>query len=402
MKRYLFLLLCAALTLCLCACQKAPDATTAGTTASSAPTVTTGTTPTQPEQDASATYDAAMASVSMPLIVETEKAEDDSVIAYYTHQDVSVTLPDADVAGSITLDLLNRIDKTRSEAENVFASAKADYKAQSNWYPYSYAIAYQPMRLDQNVLSFYGTEGCFDGSPRSMHTGISITYDLTTGEPLALRGILHEENYADALCDLIIASLKSSSADTLFSDYESIVRAKFSTNVPVDSWYFSDAGLCFYFAPYEIAAYTAGTVVAEIPYEKLSGLLKDQYYPGESLVYSGALTAKPIAPDDTKSLEAYTQFAEVAIDPDEDQILITTDGSVSNIHVNYTTEEAACGITQCTVLALGGMGPTDAILLTVNEDELDVRNITVTFDSFGQTQTLQLTKESTGVLKFVK
>ena len=401
MKRYISLFLCMALVLCLCDCQKSPEATTAATTTSSEPAETTGTAPTQPQQDASAVYDAEMASVSMPMIIETEKADNDTIIAYYTHQDVSITLPDADVAAAITLDLLNRIDKTSTEAKTVFETAKTDYNGKDNWYPYSYAIAYQPMRLDENVLSFFGTEGCFDGSPRSMTTGISITYDLTTGEALALRGILHEENYADALCDLIIASLKASNADTLFSDYESIVRAKFSTNVPVESWYLSDTGLCFYFAPYEIAAYNAGTVVAEIPYEKLNGLLKDQFYPGESLVYSGALAAKRIAQDDTKSLEAYSQFAEAVIDADTDQILITTDGSISNIRVNYTVEDTACGITQSTVLALAGMGPTDAIVLTISDENLDGK-ISITFDSFGQTQTLMLTEESTGVLKFTK
>lgn len=401
MKRYISLLLCAALALCLCACQKAPDATTAGTTIPTAPTETTGTTPTNPEQDASAIYDAPMASVSMPLTIETQKAENDTTIAYYTHQDVSLTLPDADVAGAIMLDLLNRIDKTRAEAENVFTSAKADYNGQDNWYPYSYAITYQSMRLDQNVLSFFGTEGCFDGSPRSMSAGISITYDLTTGEPLSLRGILHEENYADTLCDLIIAGLKNSKSDNLFSDYESIIRAKFSTNVPVESWYFSEEGLCFYFAPYEIAAYTAGTVVSEIPYASLNGLLKDQYYPGESLEYSGALTAKQISQDDTKAMDAYSQFAEVILDPEGEQILIATDGSVSNIRVNYAIENAACGVTQSTVLTLAGMGPTDAIILTMDDDALDGR-ITITFDSFGQAQTLTLTEESDGVLKLTK
>ena len=47
------------------------------------------------------------------------------------------------------------------------------------------------------------------------------------------------------------------------------------------------------------------------------------------------------------------------------------------------------------------MGPTDAIILTMDDDALDGR-ITITFDSFGQAQTLTLTEESDGVLKLTK
>lgn len=403
MKKYISMLLCITLIICLAGCADGPSPTTAPSTesTSAATDATSASTQAQPEQDASAVYDAPMASVSMPLIVETQCDDTGKAIAYYTHQDVSIVLPDADVAEAISLDLLNRIDKTRTAAEALFDTAKLDYSNQSNWYPYSYAIAYETMRLDQNVLSFFGTEASFDGSPRSMQTGISITYDLTIGEPLTLRGILHEENYADALCDLIIDGLKSTASDSLFSDYENIIRGKFSTNVPVESWYFSDRGLCFYFAPYEIASYAAGTVISEIPYNKLSGLLKDQYFPGESLVYSGTLTAKRISPDDTNALEKYTQFAEITVNPDAEQILITTDGSASNIKLRYSTNMNACGITECTILSLPGMGPTDAILLTVDAEHLDGK-IIVSFESQGETQTLELTQEKLGVLKFAK
>lgn len=402
MIKYTSLFLCFAMTLCLWGCSKTPAPTTApSTTPSSASSTEASTLPTQTGADASTVYDAHMASVSMPLIVETEKTEGDSIIAYYTHQDASIILPDADVAEQINLDLLNKIDKSRPAAEAVLEAAKADYKKQENWYPYSYAITYQPMRLDQNVLSFFGTESSFDGSPRSLQTGISITYDLTTGDPLSLRSILQEENYADVLCSLIIEGLKNAAIDSLFADYENIVHTKFSTNVPVDSWYFTNEGLCFYFSPYEIAAYAAGTVVAEIPYEKLSGLLKDQYFPGESLSYSGALLAQVLSDNDAAALEKFTQFAEVTVDPDAEQILISTNGSVSNIHMQYKSEDGACGVSQCTILTLAGMGPTDAILLTIDEAKLDGR-ISITFDSYGQTQILTLTKATDDSLSLAK
>jgi len=400
MKRSICLILCLCMLLCLLGCSQFPAPTnTPITAATTVPETTTATqlVQTEQEQEASAVYDAPMASVALPLTVETEK-NDGKTIAYYTHQDISVTLPDADVAQAVTLDLLNRIDQTRDAAETLFETARSDYSGQDSWYPYSYAITYTPMRFDQNVLSLFGTEISFNGSPRSVHNAISANYDLTTGEPLTLRGILHEENFADALCDLILNGL-TTDKDTLFSDYESIIRDKFFTNVPVDSWYFSDTGLCFYFAPYEIAAYSAGTVVSEIPYELLSGLLKDTYFPAEKLTYSGTILAQTVT--DTAVLDAYAQFAEVTLGDGEQKLLITTDGSVSNVYLHYATGNAESGVTDAVILTLPGMGPKDAILAELSAD-FPLENLSISFNSYGQAQTLKLVRNADGTLTFSK
>lgn len=399
MKRFLCMILSACLLLCLFGCSLSPASEQATpSTQQTAPSETTAPPATQPtsQPDASAVYEAPMAAVSLPLIVENHQSESGDEIAYYTHQDISITLPDADVAQAVTLDLLNRIDKTRASADAVFDSADADFSGQDSWYPYSYAITYQPMRLDENVLSLFGTETAFDGSPRSVHNTISVTYDLTTGEPLTLKTILHEENYADAMCELILEGLKSS-ADILFADYESTVKGKFSTNVPVSSWYFSNEGLCFYFAPYEIAPYSAGTIVSQIPYDRLSGLMKDAYFPGEQLMYSGAVLAEKL----DAIPEAYTQFAEATLAGGGEKLLITTDGSISNVRLTLSAIAPETGVNEAVVLALAGMGPTDAILLNLDLDNA-LNNLTITFDSYGQTQTLQLKESENHTLIFSK
>lgn len=399
MKRFI----CAMLVLCLLyailGCSQTPDptendpiATPAATEATPVPSETAS-----QQIGASAVYEAPMASAALPLIVEAQNDDANTPIAYYTHQDVSITLPDADVAQAVTLDLLNRIDKTRIAANAVLEAAKEDYSGQAGWYPYSYAITYQPMRLDENVLSLFGTETSFDGSPMSIHNAISVSYDLTTGEALNLRTILHEENYADALCDMILEGLKPS-AESLFADYESIVRGKFSTNVTVSSWYFSSTGLCFYFAPYEIAPYSAGTIISEVPYDRLSGLLNDIYFPSEQLIYSGAVLAEKL---NGTIPEIYTQFAEVKLDAGGDKLLITTDGSVSNVQLKLNTNTPETGVADVAVLTLAGLGPTDAILL-----DADIASLTdllsITFDSYGERQTLYLKENADGSLIFTK
>lgn len=397
MKTIITLVLCISI-ITLAACVKAPNEGDAV-----APTTTT----TQPDPSGEISdnppigvYDSTMSAVSLPLITEVTYSEDKKPIAYYTHQDVLLSLPDADVAGKITLELLNRIDQTRPAAEKMMKTAKSDYEGQSNWYPYSYAITYQPMRLDQNVLSLFGTEASFDGSPRSLHNAISANYDLTTGEALSLRTIFHEENFADTICDLIINGLTGYEKDTLFSDYRSIIRGKFSTNVPVDSWYFSDDGLCFYFAPYEIAPFSAGVVISQISYEALGGLLRDEYFPTEELNYAGSILIQAVPAGDTALLSQFSQFAEVSIEPGTQKLLIYTDGSVSNPRLILSTEPDS-GVSEATVLSLAGLGPKDGILVEVST-ETAIKNLTISFESFGQLQTLRLQQNESGKLIFSK
>lgn len=393
MKSIICSILCAAMLLCLLGCSQPPVSTdtpqTSGVSIDTQPS-TSGDT----QQDLVAVYEAPLAAISLPPVKELHYNDSNGVIASYTHQNVSITLPDADVAEAVELDLLNRIDKTRPAAERVFTTATADYSGQANWFPYSYSIAYQPMRLDQNVLSLFGAETSFDGTPLSLNNAISANYDLTTGTALTLRTILHEENFADALCELIISGLLAQK-DTLFDDYASVIEAKFSTNVPVESWYFSNNGLCFYFAPYEIAPHSAGTVVSEIPYDKLSGLLKDAYFPAEKTAYSGVILTKTVT--DTKDLESFSQFAEVSMDQPSDKLLIYSQGSVSNVRLHYTAENGS----EIFILGMAGIGPKDAILAELSLDWA-MENLKITFDSYGQTQTLTLTQNEDGTLAFSK
>lgn len=399
MIRSVAIILCTALLLCFAGCTNESGSTNTDETSAStteAPTISTdptiGTAP-----NSTAVYESSMASVAMPLITEVQRSEN-VVIAYYTHQDISLTLPDADVAQQITLDMLNRIDKSRPAAEKVLSSAASDYTGNQNWYPYSYTITFSPMRLDENILSFFGTESSFDGSPRSIRNDLSVTYDLTTGEPLSLKKILHEENFADALCDLIVDSL-SNKKDQLFPDYEKLVRDKFSTNVTVSNWYFSKNGLCFYFVPYEIAPYSAGTIVAEVPYSKLSGLMTDIYFPGEQLQTNGQVLVQKL--DDFSITENYEQFARVSLVPDKDKLLITSDGSITDVRIIYDPQSPNSGVMESVILSVAGLGPTDAILLELDAEAAAGR-IGIRFDSNGQNQTLFLTKTANGEYAFSK
>ena len=396
MKQYICLFLSVCIILTFAACTQSPDSTqgpsAVQTMASQVQTTPTTSPPeTTLQQEPSAIYEAPMIAVSLPLLVQSKKDDGGKEIAYYTHQDVFITLPDADVAQIVTLDLLNRIDHATVSAEALMNAAQENYNGQDDWSAYAYTVTYAPARIDENVMSFLGTETSYDGSSRASHSSVSVNYDLTTGEALSLRGIFHEENFADALCDMIISGLKPK-AEELYGDYESIVREMFTTNTPINNWYFTAEGLCFFFSPYEIAPYTAGTIVSTIPYENLSGLLKDAYFPGEQFSYNGALVATLL---DGDVPEILSQFAELKLDNSGERILITADGSVSNIQIYYNTGSEYAEDT--VVLSMVGMGPTDAIIIELATDSA-ADHIKVSFDAQGATQTLELTKDENGNL----
>lgn len=392
MKKFLAILICTTLLFGISACKQTPatDAASAPSTDTTAADIQT--TPVPPSTDEpSAIYEAPMVAVSLPIITESEIV-DAKEIFRYTYQDVTVSLPDAEVAQAISLDLLNLIDKTSDSAAKIRESAIEDYSGQKNWYSYHYAILLEPMRLDQNVLSFYGTQTAFDGSPRPSSACISINYNLTTGEPLTLRGILHDDYSADVLCQLIVESLSGYSDSDLFFDYQQIIEDKFSTNVPVESWYFSENGLCFYFAPYEIAPGAAGAVVSEIPFDKLSGLLKDAFFPAEQLNYSGNVVLQPVD-DEGAILKQYTQFAELIDSEQGKKYLLHTDGSVEHLRIQTITDEQQ----SITVFAAAGIGPTDAVVIQALPENLAGKT-TVSFRAAGSTVIRTVTEGSDGTL----
>ena len=108
-----------------------------------------------------------------------------------------------------------------------------------------------------------------------------MTYDLSTGELIYLDEILDPASSADTLFQLLKKQL-SAQEDDLYYDYEDALRDRFTGELhSIRTWYFSRNGLCFHFAPYDIAPYSSGTIIAEIPYSELSGVLLEKYMPVE-------------------------------------------------------------------------------------------------------------------------
>ena len=309
MKQFAAIILCISIPLMLIACSVDTPykdyTSTTKTTLESTEDTTTGTDSTSSDQ---AVEQLPMFAVSVPTVTQEEKAEDGSVLFRYTFQNISLVGPEPDVADKIIVDFLNRIDATAANAEAIRTAAKDAYQPGNAWNPYLCQLIFDPMRIDTSVISFFGSYANYSGTPHPETTFPSMTYDLLTGNTLKLGDILTQMESSDPLFNGVIEALnKQKDEKQLYDGFEATVKERFAKDITKDdSWYFSQEGLCFYFSPYEIAPYSSGVVVAQIPYSSLVGILKDAYFPAEEDASFGEIKADVFNESD---LEKFTQFS---------------------------------------------------------------------------------------------
>lgn len=340
-----------------------------------------------------------MVSISLPIIVETDTADDGTVIFQRTFQDVVLSIPNAEITKTVTLDLLRRMDANSVTLNDLQQSAFADYTGQTPWMHYYYKLLYSPMRMDQTVLSLYGVEDVF-GNMQAGQNGISVTYNLLTGSAMTLAGVLTEESTAaDTLLNALLAALESKKEEyMLFDDYAQTVSGRFQTQLQQETgWYFSREGLCFFFSPYDIAPNAAGTVVATVPYTELNGVLQDIYFPAEEANYAGELDAMPF---DSENLDGFTHFSELITSPDAPRYLLHTEGVLYDLTVEQGQWIAGVRFQKdATIYSANHLAPEDAFVLraVLPESQSSLR---ISYHSGDKDSCFYLTVDGTGNLVF--
>lgn len=304
--------------------------------------------------------------VSMPIVSEPLVSKDGNTIFEYFYQNMYLTMPDADVANKIIVDFLNRRSQAHAQSVNVYNSALADYDGSEDWLPYTLRFLFSTTRIDQGVLSMYGESHLFNGGQRSEKTYMSANYDMVSGDVLTLGSILYHIDTKQALCQLIIEKLGSMSDQTqLYPYYDEAVEDYFQQDEAyLESFYFTADSLCFYFAPYEIAPYSSGLITVAIPYEELTGIIGDQYFPAERQESDGKLYT-PLLYE--KDLEDFEQFTELTVDVGGEKFLIHTDSILHNIQIRsgVWNEEGTSFVTTAVLYASNVLNSTDAIMVEV-------------------------------------
>lgn len=319
------------------------------------------------------TINAPYAAVSLPISTRTVTANDGTVIYTETQQTMSLTLAGQVTADTVILDFMNRVDSSISEARSIEESAASNYTSSENWIPYSFKVQYTPTRIDSGVLSMSGSIVTYSGGSHPDYACVSASYSLISGEPLTLGSILAHEDQVENLRDLVIQKLDAQAEEKqLLMGYKDVIIDRFAGEESYDEdWYFSNTGLCFYFSPYEIAPYSSGVIVAEIPYSELVGIIDDNFFPAENSVTNGNITVVPFTDE---AAQNYQQISELVLDPEGKMYFIESDDCILNISVTYETSDEYESY-QNVVYTAYYLNPGDAIMVQVAEDEANLISI---------------------------
>lgn len=371
MKHLIPVLLCLAMLLAACGTKAPAEDTTLGAPETAAPTTSPVTTPpTDPaEETEPPVTQLPMSAVFMPLISEPPVYKDDTLIYTSTYQEISLTIPDADCADAIIMDLLGRIDDIRASSEELKLWAQEEYQGQEYWMPYSTEVIYSPVRIDEKVLGLFGTSFSYSGGVHPNYGCISANYDLATGKFLKLEDILIDKVASDALCQKIIDKLAEIAEEYyLYDDYIRTVDERFGTLFDptwqsTNDWYLSGEGLCVYFSPYEIAPYASGTIEVTFTYEDLDGIILPDFVPA-ALPEGVPGTVEAVLAQDV-DLDRFTQFAEATLETDGEQVVLYTEGMVTNLtlEIGEWNMDGTYFAPNATIFAANTLTPGDAILL---------------------------------------
>ena len=322
-----------------------------------------------------------MTSVYLPIQVSDTTAQDGTVIFRQGQQSMVLIAEDPDVADRIILDFLSRTDSD-SDIRDTIESARTMYANGYNYLPLWQQTAYAPARVDQSILSLYGYSRTYLGGVHPDTVCRSVTYDMLTGNALTLPDILLEGISMDTLCTMVCTALEARSSN-LFPDYATLVEELFQKSITEYSeWYLSSEGLCFYFSPYEIAAYSANDIVVTLPYNKLTGTLQDAYFPAEQDIAHGVLNQSAF---DDEFITLFTQIAEVELGATGRKVILHTDYSIHNIRIEQTVPSIGSNEYNetRTIFGAAALTPGDAIVITIPEG----MEVSVSYTAYGSTIT---------------
>ena len=315
--------------------------------------------------------------VSVPAVTENTVKEDGTLLFQYTYQHMSLVLDKPDVADKVILDFLNRVDSTKEAADATAEMAKQYYNSNS-WVPYLYHITYSPTRIDENVLSLFGNNVVFTATTHPDRTCVSASYDLQTGDILTLASIMAKDATTEQICNLVLDGLKElAEGDYLYEGYQQTVKQRFQIDASTDeAWYLTTTGLCFYFAPYEIAPYASGVISVEIPYEKLGSILHEEYIPEKINATTGNVTVSDFNAEGMSDID---HIAEIVVNNDGKMHIIQTDGIIQDVKVLQTDSAS-----NYTIFAANMLCADDGIMLQAADGLL--KNLKLSYKSGDETQ----------------
>lgn len=211
------------------------------------------------------------------------KSESGTELLTTDYQDPEVTIRGNDNA-------TEAIRNAFQELKYGFAEKSGEYKAQAEREnqengPLSAAYylnqSYALQRCDNALISFQIITGDYTGGAHGMYGGSGITFDTATGKKLTLDDVSDDQSaFLNSCKEEILAQCAALPKNTLLVSSTQDLNNRVDKLLAGDSWFFTKAGLKFVAGPYELAAYSVGSIPFTIPYDKMPGLKKEYQYTG--------------------------------------------------------------------------------------------------------------------------
>lgn len=155
----------------------------------------------------------------------------------------------------------------RDNESNLFPEAVRVYKeAVANGYPvrpFESLLVYEVTYNGNGLLSLYRDRYDYTGGAHGNTLRQSDTYSLKTGSILPLPAFFPDGfNYTKFLIEEIL-KLARKDPSIYFENYEELIVKYFNPR----NYFLTEKGIAIYYQQYEIAPYSSGIIVFDIPYE---------------------------------------------------------------------------------------------------------------------------------------
>lgn len=239
------------------------------------------------------------------VTAEEERTTEPNVNTSIAHVQIHVS-NDPEIGEKITSSsaLRDLYDSAYEERDNTIT----DGRLYGDRYAYDYTFKLFDAHATPGALSLQFMSASYYGGAHSISNRIFFTFDLETGEPLALNDLLNPENSGaeEALIRLFTDALRSEMPS--LPSPETNIRSIFEYTEGYAYWGFTRDGLCISFAPYTIAAYAVGYIEALVPYDALAGLINPVYLPPDRDARSFSSACSGYTQAEAKSSGDYTNF----------------------------------------------------------------------------------------------
>lgn len=267
---------------------------------------------------------------------EDEELKSDDGTTYYRQSlgTATVSSKDERAAERINSSLAELYVKFGADAE--YTRRVAEDQTDGEQIALSYYCAPSVTRCDTRVLSAVFDVSQDIGGIHADSTRTSRSYNADNGSLLTLADIAKNEEQLKTFIKNYVIGLaagddyKEGGVSILFDDFESTINDLVDAGA---NWYFSDGGLVFYANPYDIAPYSRGVLLFEIPYSALEEFIDEGFMPVEYEGENGMLLADDGDKLDRSSLNI---LGTVTVDENGQSVVLSAEETVYNVKI-YTS-----------------------------------------------------------------